>query len=86
MASGLPVVATDIPGYREVVRDGEEGLLVPPGDPRALAQAIRRLLTDRPLAERLRQAGLRRSDRFRWTVVLPEIEAAYRDAMSRGRR
>jgi len=37
MAAGVPVVATDIPGYREVVRDDVDGLLVPPGDPEALA-------------------------------------------------
>ena len=40
MAAGLPVVASDIPGAREVVADGETGLLVPPADPRALASAI----------------------------------------------
>src|SRR5262249_50086168 len=41
MASGVPVVASDIAGYREVVRNGLDGMLVPPGDPQALATAVR---------------------------------------------
>ena len=44
MAAGLPVVASDIPGYREVVTDGVEGLLVPPRDPEALAAGLVRVL------------------------------------------
>jgi glycosyltransferase involved in cell wall biosynthesis len=46
MAAGLPVVATAIPGNDELIRDGETGLLVPPGDPPALARALGRLLGD----------------------------------------
>ena len=57
MAARLPVVATDAGGTGEVVRDGETGLLVPPGDVGALAIAIRRLLDDRTAADRLARAG-----------------------------
>lgn len=46
MAAGLPVVATDIPGNRDLVADGQTGLLVPPRDPAILAKAIRRILAD----------------------------------------
>ena len=46
-AAATPVVASDIPGYRDVVRDGLDGLLVPPGDALALAEALRRLALDR---------------------------------------
>jgi glycosyltransferase involved in cell wall biosynthesis len=53
MASGKPVVATRIGGTDEVIQDGQTGLLVPPGDPEGLAQAIQRILADRPLAERV---------------------------------
>ncbi len=59
LAVGRPVVATDVGGNRELVRDGETGLLVPPEDPRALAAAIERLLADPGLAGRLAGAGAR---------------------------
>jgi glycosyltransferase involved in cell wall biosynthesis len=52
-AAGVPVVATPVGGMRETVVDGETGLVVPVGDPHALASAIRRLLDDRALADRL---------------------------------
>jgi len=50
---GRPIIATDIDGSREIIRDGETGLLVPPADPAALAGAVRRLLDDAALARRL---------------------------------
>ena len=54
LAVGTPVVATSVGGVPEIVRDGENGLLVPPGDPAALAAALRRFLGDAELRERLR--------------------------------
>lgn len=57
MASGLAVVSTPVSGIPEVVRDGETGLLVPPGDADALAGAIRRLIEDADLRRRLGDAG-----------------------------
>ncbi len=59
LAIGRPVVATDVGGNRELVRDGETGLLVPPDDVPALAGALARLLDDRALAERLASEGAR---------------------------
>jgi glycosyltransferase involved in cell wall biosynthesis len=59
-AAGVPVVATPVGGIRETVVDGETGLLVPTGDPRALAAAIRRLLDDRPAAEAMAAEAKRR--------------------------
>lgn len=56
---GRPVVASDIGGIRDVVRHGENGLLVPPGDARALAEAIMTVLKDRRLASRMGHAGRR---------------------------
>lgn len=53
LACGVPVVASELPGTAEVIRDGENGLLVPPGDPEALARAMERLITDEPLRSRL---------------------------------
>lgn len=57
-AAGRPVVATDTPAMRDHVRDGVDGLLVPPGDPVALAGAIRRLTHDRLLLARLHRGAL----------------------------
>jgi glycosyltransferase involved in cell wall biosynthesis len=57
MAMGVPAVATDVGGNKELVRPEETGLLVPPGDAPALAGAIRRLLADPTLAARLSQAA-----------------------------
>ena len=61
MACGLPVVSTALSGIPEIVADGETGYLVPPGDPAALAAAMRRLLEDYALAERLGRAGRERA-------------------------
>jgi glycosyltransferase involved in cell wall biosynthesis len=57
LAVGTPVVSTDTGGVAEVVTDGENGLLVPPGEPEALAAAIQRYFRDQPLRERLRAAA-----------------------------
>jgi phosphatidylinositol alpha-mannosyltransferase len=78
MAAGLPVVASDIAGYREVVRTGLEGLLVPPGDPPRLAEAIARVLSDPALAARLSEAGRARAQEFGWDRIVPRIEELYR--------
>jgi phosphatidyl-myo-inositol alpha-mannosyltransferase len=79
MAAGLPVVASDIPGYREVVRDGVEGLLVSPSDPKALAEAVVTVLTDDELARRLGSAGRERARDFSWDVVASRLEEIYRE-------
>jgi glycosyltransferase involved in cell wall biosynthesis len=57
MAAGLPVVSTAVSGIPELVHDGENGLLVPPDDPGALADALWRVVKDAPLATRLARAG-----------------------------
>jgi phosphatidylinositol alpha-mannosyltransferase len=77
MAAGVPVVATDIPGYRDVVRDGVDGLLVRPGDPAALSNALERVLSEPDLARALAEAGRERAAAFSWDVVVPRLEAVY---------
>lgn len=57
LSSRLPVIATDVAGISEVVRDGETGLLIPQRDPKALAEAIRRLAADREEALRMAERG-----------------------------
>ncbi len=68
-ACGTPVVATDVPGLRDSVRDNETGLLVPAGDPSALAVGIHRLLADDALRARLASAALQWGARFSWDAV-----------------
>lgn len=82
MAAGLPVVATDIPGYREVVRDGVEGLLVRPGDAGALAEAAGALLRNPGRAEKLRRVGRATAGAFSWEVVGARIEAIYEELVA----
>jgi glycosyltransferase involved in cell wall biosynthesis len=57
LACGTPVITADTPAARELLRDGESALLVPPGDAQALASALRRLASDRRLAASLAEAG-----------------------------
>ena len=72
MAAGVPVVATDVAGIRDVVRNGETGLLVPAGSPPDLARAIDRILFDNGLRDRLVTEGHKDvARRFAWDVVLP---------------
>jgi phosphatidylinositol alpha-mannosyltransferase len=85
MAAGVPVVASDIPGYREVVRDGIDGLLVPPRDPNALAVALRRVLQEPELSSDLARGGRERAREFSWDVVAPRIEAIYERVIGSGR-
>jgi len=65
-ACGTPVVASDVPGLRDAVRDGETGLLVPYGDVDALAEALRRVLGDQEQRTRFSEASIRWADRFHW--------------------
>jgi phosphatidylinositol alpha-mannosyltransferase len=84
MAAGLPVVASDTPGYDEVVRDGVDGLLVPPRDPAGLAEAAGRILDDPALAASFADAGRARAATFDWAVVVERLEAAYEEARRLG--
>jgi glycosyltransferase involved in cell wall biosynthesis len=74
LASGTPVIGSDIPGIRETVEDEVNGLLVPPGDPKALAEAICRLLGDRALLDRLSRAARASVERFGWPPRIREFE------------
>ncbi len=77
MAAGVPIVASDIHGYKGVVRRGREGLLVPPRDPKGLAEAIGRLLDDPGLRARMSEAGQARAADFSWPRVTAKVEEYY---------
>lgn len=79
MSSGMPVIATDVGGLREVIRDGENALLVPPAQPTVLAEKIGLCMRDRPLVERLaRRARADVIDAFAIESMLDSYRKLYR--------
>lgn len=86
MAAGLPIVASDIDGYRDVARDGLEALLVPPGDVDVLVAAVREILDDGRLAASLGSAGARRARDFDWDSVTARLVDVYRGVLGQGTR
>ena len=84
-AAGAPVIASDIPGYRDVLRDGIDGQLVPPGDALALAEALRRVALDARLRQGMALAARERAERFAWPNVAAEVLDSYEQAQRIGR-
>ncbi|HEY5188525.1 MAG TPA: glycosyltransferase [Solirubrobacteraceae bacterium] len=81
-AAGTPVIASDIAGYRDVVRDGVDGVLVPPADPQALAEALRDLWEEPERRASMANAAVRDVERFAWPQVAESVMEAYRDAIA----
>lgn len=81
MASACPVVASDISGYRMLVVPGETGLLVPPADPDALAEALILVLADRRRALAMAEAGRMRARSYSWERVAARLMRVYREAL-----
>lgn len=77
MEAGKPLIASRIGGLPDVIVDGETGLLIPPGDVKALQKAILTLTNDMNLRQRMGLAGKRRLDDFRASKILPRIEQVY---------
>ncbi len=83
MAAGAPVVASDIPGYRDVVSDGRNGLLVPRGSPDDIAAAVVRLAKDAALRERLVEAAHRDVLQYSWDRVTRRVLDVYESVVGR---
>jgi phosphatidyl-myo-inositol alpha-mannosyltransferase len=81
-AAGTPVVASDIAGYADVVTDGADGVLVPRGDPTALAQTLRDLALDPVRCAALGRRAAHSAQRYAWPRVAEEIAGAYEDAIA----
>ena len=81
MASAVPVVASDIPGYRLVVSHGQDGLLCRPADPQEMARAILLLLNDDSLRREMGARGREKALRFSWASIAREIESCYLEAV-----
>jgi starch synthase len=87
MACEAPVVASAVGGILEVVEDGKTGVLVPPAQPAALAQAITRVLGNADLARDMGRAGRRRvEEKFSWASVAERTEQVYADAIAEFKR
>ena len=83
MAMGVPVVATNVSAIPELVQDGKTGLLVPPGSPQQMADAIRRLLTQPELRRKVIAAGRARVlKEFDSAVLIRDLAAIYRQEIS----
>jgi phosphatidylinositol alpha-mannosyltransferase len=83
MAAGTPVVASALPGYRNVATDGVDAVLVAPGDPDALAAALSRVINDTELASRLVTAGNERADDFAMSKLAAHYIAIYDELVRR---
>ena len=83
-AAGIPVVATRVDGFLEVLHDGEDALLVEPGYPAHMAEAVRRLLGPGELAGKLVEGGLHNASRFTIGNTADQYAALYRELLDRG--
>jgi len=77
MAAGKPIVATNIAGYRSVLEDGQEGLLVEPENETSLAEAIVRLLRNPVLRHQMGEQGRRKAARYDWPIVARQVLQVY---------
>lgn len=85
MALGKPIVASRVGGVAELLGEGEAGILVPPGDPAALAEAISTLLRDSQRARTLGDAGRRRAPRYSAEAMLEALAKLYHEVMADAR-
>ena len=83
MASGKPIVASNIAGYASIMTDGQEGFLVPPKDSHALALALERLVLDPGLRSRMGEDGRITAQNYRWGHVADQVEACYQEAVGK---
>jgi phosphatidylinositol alpha-mannosyltransferase len=83
MAAGLPVVASNIAGYRSVITDGLEGLLVPPGQPAQLANALRQLLNHPHQRREMGRRGRLKANHYSWEHIVDKTLDIYMNTIKR---
>ncbi len=77
MACGLCIISTNVGGIPYLLEDGSDALLVPPGDPEAMANAVVRILTEPGLAAKLSVNARAKAEQYDWSVVLPKWEQLF---------
>jgi glycosyltransferase involved in cell wall biosynthesis len=85
MICGLCVVSTNVGGIPYLLDDGRDALLVPPNNPKAMADAVLRILTEPGLAVRLSQNARKKAEQFDWSVILPQWEALFSEVINQHR-
>ncbi|MFN2484420.1 MAG: glycosyltransferase, partial [Candidatus Limnocylindria bacterium] len=85
MAAGLPIVASDIHGYKNVVQRGTQGLLVEPRHHRAIAAALYSLAHDPDMRQAMGDAGREKAGDYSWDRVTERVVAYYREVRARAR-
>ncbi|MDD4635558.1 MAG: glycosyltransferase family 4 protein [Dehalococcoidales bacterium] len=85
MALGKPMVATNIEGYRHVVTDGQEGILVPPKNARILSEALEKLIDEEATRQEMGQHGIATAARYDWKIVANRVLQFYQDTITRCR-
>lgn len=86
MAAGLPIVATRIQGFQDVLTDGVQGVLVPPRDSEAMCAALKTLLLDAAMREEMGRAGSRHARDYSWDEVSGRVLQAYEETMAAASR
>lgn len=83
-AAGTPVVASAVPGYTELVRDGVNGALVPPADPQRLAEELQRMHAEPERRRAMGRAARESAERYAWPNVAREVTAVYEEVRREG--
>jgi phosphatidyl-myo-inositol alpha-mannosyltransferase len=86
MAAGLPIVASNIAGYRSLLTDGQEGLLTPPGQPDILAGALRQLIDSPQRRQEMGQWGRLKAAEYSWDHIVDKILDVYWDTIERKKK
>lgn len=80
-AAGTPVIASAIAGYSDVVSDGVDGLLVPPGDPQRLAEELQRVHFERERLQAMGEAARKSAERYAWPRIADQVTSVYEQAI-----
>ena len=85
MASGTPVIGTNVGGIKDLIEDGHNGILVKQKDPKKLANAIKKILTDDEFTEKIRKNAFQKvKDQFEWSEIASKTIKSYYEVVKKG--